>query len=76
MGWPFQILPAGDLMEPRQSLPTCETCRDRWAGRKQHNWNALVKGCIWLRNSAPGTSYVMSKFWTFIGTAGRKSWQV
>lgn len=80
VGWPFQILPAGELMESHQSLPTCEAHWGYWAGRRQLNWNVLIKGCVlardWLRNGAPSTLYVMSKFWTFIGTAGRKRWQV
>ena len=77
VGWPFQILPAGELMESHWSLPMCEAHCGRWTGRKQNNWRTLMKGRVlaydWLRKSAPSTLYVMSKFLTFIGTAHRKS---
>lgn len=72
------MLSDGELMDPRWPSPMCEDHWGHGAGRQQHNWNVLIKGCVsardWLRNSTPSTSYVMSKFWTFIGTAGRKSW--
>lgn len=63
-------------MESHWSLPTCEARWCRWAGRRQGSWSTLFEGCVSARDrkSTPSTSYLMSNFWTFIGTIGRKSW--
>lgn len=66
-------------MESCWSSPMCEYHWGFSSGREQHDRNTMMGGYVlahdWLRNSAPSTSYVMTKFWTFIGVTLWSGWR-